>query len=348
MGSVIHQYGLTLIAIWEKAFGKKHVMSLSGVKLKLKKIIKKYYNQVYNKAHRKTKKKRKADEIKTQEESRESIRSLNKQWRLSSNNNNLFDIGKEMEKLVGREKEFFIDQLTTRECCISEEIDEEYVREQQIIYEDIAEQQRVQQAEVEFIMDDDEIIDLQVDYADVNEYLNSTMNVPAASNHLNVSTNRSRHVRVQQIGLDASVQTDAAVHCRPILRVKLRSSTDEIKATCAKLSSICGLSVEKTRTVVQIVCKELYNHDIYLSPTEQLAGDGVAPEEHTQGHLPVSSSDYENYTYVIPSARTIADYKQIQASEMETMAARALYMKKPNIKAFVHFDTTSRSSIDGE
>ena len=78
MGSVIHQYGLTLIAIWENAFGKKHVMSLSGVKLKLKKVIKKYYNQVYNKAHRKTKKKRKADEIKTQEESPESIRCLNK------------------------------------------------------------------------------------------------------------------------------------------------------------------------------------------------------------------------------------------------------------------------------
>ena len=141
MGIVIHQYGLTLITIWEKAFGKKHVMSLSGVQLKLKKIIKKYYNQVYNKAHRKMKKKRKANEIKTQEESRESIRSLNKQWRLSNNNNNLFDIGKEMEKLVGREKEFYIDQLTTRECRISEEIDKEYVREQQIIYEDIAEQQ---------------------------------------------------------------------------------------------------------------------------------------------------------------------------------------------------------------
>ena len=82
-------------------------------------------------------------------------------------------------------------------------------------------------------MDDDEIIDLEVDHADVNEYLNSTMNVSAASNHLNVSTNRSRHVRVQQIGVDASVQTDAAVPDRPKLRVKLRSSTDEIKATCA-------------------------------------------------------------------------------------------------------------------
>ena len=35
-----------------------------------------------------------------------------------------------MEKLVGREKEFYIDQLTTLECRISEEIDEEYVREQ--------------------------------------------------------------------------------------------------------------------------------------------------------------------------------------------------------------------------
>ena len=32
---------------------------------------------------------------------------------------------------------------------------------------------------------------------------------------------------------------------------------------------------------------------------------------------------------------------------METMAAKALY-RKGNLKAFVHFDTTSRSSIDGE
>ena len=57
--------------------------------------------------------------------------------------------------------------------------------------------------------------------------------------------------------------------------------------------------------------------------------------------LPVSST-------VIPSARTISDYKQILASEMELMAAKALYNKDSNVKVFLHFDTTSRSSIDGE
>ena len=33
---------------------------------------------------------------------------------------------------------------------------------------------------------------------------------------------------------------------------------------------------------------------------------------------------------------------------METMAAKALYKKDDNVMAFVHFDTPSRSSIDGE
>ena len=33
---------------------------------------------------------------------------------------------------------------------------------------------------------------------------------------------------------------------------------------------------------------------------------------------------------------------------METMAAKALYRKDCNVKAFLHFDTTSCSSIDGE
>ena len=36
------------------------------------------------------------------------------------------------------------------------------------------------------------------------------------------------------------------------------------------------------------------------------------------------------------------------ASEMEIIAAKTLYEKDPSVKATLHFDTTSRSSIDGE
>ena len=51
---------------------------------------------------------------------------------------------------------------------------------------------------------------------------------------------------------------------------------------------------------------------------------------------------------MLPSSRTISDYKQLQASEVERAAAMALYHKQPGAKATWHYDTTSRSSIDGD
>ena len=45
----INQYALTLINVWEKAFGTMHVVSPPTVVKKLKKIVKDYYNKVYNK-----------------------------------------------------------------------------------------------------------------------------------------------------------------------------------------------------------------------------------------------------------------------------------------------------------
>ena len=37
--------------------------------------------------------------------------------------NDLFDIGKNMDIVVGREKAFYMDQRSQRECRLSEEID---------------------------------------------------------------------------------------------------------------------------------------------------------------------------------------------------------------------------------
>ena len=71
------------------------------------------------------------------------------------------------------------------------------------------------------------------------------------------------------------------------------------------LSSTCGVSV-----------------DVYLSPMEQVTskfseGDGIADDPNVS----VSTSTYKNHTYVIPSARAIADHKQILASDMGTETA---------------------------
>lgn len=125
---------------------------------------------------------------------------------------------------------------------------------------------------------------------------------------------------------------------RPKLRIQKMIATNQIKSTCAQLSSLCGISVETSRKAVQIVGRCLYNHQFYLSAEEQAQKEGVA----------VKTSKYDDHSFVIPSARTISEYKQLQASEMEKDAATALVTKKPEVKAIIHFDSTGRSSIDGE
>ena len=63
---------------------------------------------------------------------------------------------------------------------------------------------------------------------------------------------------------------------------------------------------------------------------------------------PVSARDYESYEYVLPSARTISDYKQMQVSQVERDAAIALRSKDENVKSTLHYETTTPKTIDGE
>ena len=111
-----------------------------------------------------------------------------------------------------------------------------------------------------------------------------------------------------------------------------------MKSACEQISPVCGVSVETSRKALQIVCKDLYNHDVYLSSKEQAENEGVN----------VKSSKYDNHSYVVPSVRRITEFKQLQASEMEREAAFALFNKSTLVKSIVHFDTTGRSSLVGE
>ena len=102
-----------------------------------------------------------------------------------------------------------------------------------------------------------------------------------------------------------------------------------MKSACEQISSVCGVSVETSRKALQIVCKDLYNHDVYLSLKEQAENEGVN----------VKSSKYDNHSYVVPSVRGITEFKQLQASEMEREAPFALFNKSTLVKSTVHFDT---------
>lgn len=64
--------------------------------------------------------------------------------------------------------------------------------------------------------------------------------------------------------------------------------------------------------------------------------------------MPTYKSDYEKYKSVLPSARKVSDFKHMQASQVEGNAALALYEKPARVKSIMHYDTTTRNSVDGE
>ena len=145
-----------------------------------------------------------------------------------------------------------------------------------------------------------------------------------------------------------SIQTQHVRVDRPKLRVNSKICTEEVKAECAIVSAECNLSAEKSRLVVQTVCKQLYDHKFSLTPP--IVQNKINEPAEKKRRVTLTASDYENYTYtyVIPSARTINDYKQMQASQVERDAACKLLSMDSHIKSTLHYNTTSRNRIDGE
>ena len=117
-------------------------------------------------------------------------------------------------------------------------------------------QQKQVEREYDFIMMEEEPPAASKTSEDLDKSLNSS---------LNVSLNRSGYARTLNDGVEIGIQNDPAVPDRPKLRVNKRNATEEVKSACARISSVCGVSVETSRKALQIVCKDLYNHDVYLS-----------------------------------------------------------------------------------
>ena len=106
---------------------------------------------------------------------------------------------------------------------------------------------------------------------------------------------------------------------------------------------------------MQVVARELYNHEYLLEPS---------PQNHVESQMSTESENSEppskrrsliwtpelsdRYKWVIPYRRTLIDWKHLQATEAETEAAIALYQKQDDVSVTFHYDTTSRNSIDGE
>ena len=106
------------------------------------------------------------------------------------------------------------------------------------------------------------------------------------------------------------------------------------------MSVAAKISPEQARLAAQAYSKNWYNHTYYLSYREKY------PEQEIK--KPRTAEDYALYSDIYPDTKTIANHKHGQSLYREYEAASALINKKPEDKVILHFDTTSRSRIEGE
>ena len=110
-----------------------------------------------------------------------------------NNHNTLFDIGRDMDSLSGKEKLFYRHQLTTHKERLSEKLGEEHIIELETQYLQETVQESVDREEVDFINDVG-----SMDESSDDDYIDPTLDIFVTSNNLNegLSTNRSGFVRL--------------------------------------------------------------------------------------------------------------------------------------------------------
>ena len=119
---------------------------------------------------------------------------------------------------------------------------------------------------------------------------------------------------------------------------------------------------EMSRVAVQTVCKNLYDHNYFLSKDEAIERDPSLSEykqdnppsdkiqklDLPRKQVPKSLNKYKPFENVLPSAKTINDYKLTLAIQTEKEAATALYNMPDDAKSTLYFDSTQRSKIDSD
>ena len=87
------------------------------------------------------------------------------------------DIGRNMESTTVHKKLFYIDQKTTRNCSLSEEVDEDFESERQALFDIELQQQKQVGREYDFIMMGEEPPAALKTSEDLDTSLNSSLNV---------------------------------------------------------------------------------------------------------------------------------------------------------------------------
>ena len=178
------------------------------------------------------------------------LRLLNKIWRFEAvpvkkntpmkkrkfqTNNDLFDIGKEMDKLEGDEKAYYYDQCSSRIFRLSEQVDNEYEQEVQMNV--------MREEEETSFCEEEESFSNPPEFQEI------------------IPCGKSRKVEGKKVVMiDKNVQTETKVlNYFPEIR-NGRNTLPKVKDTIATVSYRTGISVPKARVVTQTVCEKLYGH----------------------------------------------------------------------------------------
>ena len=151
---------------------------------------------------------------------------------------------------------FYEDQKGERKFGISGEIGSDYVAQKE--QEWLEQQQRKEKEDLEFqgTMDAEDV--------EMDEVSSS------AQPNLNNSFTWSGLSRITKPCQSIPTQTKyEVVNCKPP-QVNERVCTDDSKAVCANLSSVVGISVEKARKAMQLVCNDYYKDKVFLTKKDTI------------------------------------------------------------------------------
>ena len=236
---------------WAFAFGAEHILSTPTIRKHIIKQMIQFHSDVHGSKYKGTHSKRARITL----------------WR--RNHMFLFDLLKpdvDINSFDKTERIFYEAQkLPSRRGYISEQLDEEYeerVANRRRLLEEEKQLHDEKEAEIEELLHELGQSDTEPD--DEPDELNTSV-----QSHMS-----TRSGKILQITINAETQTDFIQFAKPIIRsANNKVCTDQVKNTCAILSTELECSAEKARKGVKIVCKGMYDHEFYLSREESLAAN---------------------------------------------------------------------------
>ena len=124
-----------------------------------------------------------------------------------------------------------------------------------------------------------------------------------------------------------------------------------------------AISIPKARVAYQAIMEKGFGFHYYLSADEQekfephlnsIEEEEPMELEEAESDLQKKSNrvrskeEYERYKYVLPHERVLGSYKHDKSLHQEIMAGEALGNLDNGSRLTLHYDTTSRSRIEGE